>query len=715
MILPELSSLPKSASSGPETWGEAFGRVVDTSDQVMVAVENVTASQDNFHAAYQSYIDEVEQATGERLQNPMDVDIQTGTFQDKRNPTFSFETGNEWREERRRVAMDRFEAQRQALAQKYPAQAGLISLDIDGRVTKRMRQAEQASLEALQSPELGMAGRFAAQIVGGLKGSARDPYQWAMAVIGGGAGTARTVAGRIGQVMLTEALINGGSEAVLQAASQERKARAGLEHGLNDALKNVGIAATFGSLFGGVAQGGAELARIFKLGEGGDALAARVLDGRPEPGDVETLAKAMNVELSPERLDLLTRSFEERVLDEVTIPQDGNPATMRVYEAALRHAEDPDNFPAPELVERVVAEEEAGRLLTLTPEQYERFYGGDPNTIDDIADTFFAEDMDAAGRRIDAMAMRVDEIGTKVDAMARKADSAAPVTAPAAEAGPPLDAEKPAYLDTRAGGARFHGSRDGLPDGGLDDYYYSELNYYGQGFYTTDAIAIADGYAKGQRENIVQVREKKDVRAFDMEQPIPDWLVEADDDFFQAVIREVKPKNVRELYDGVREVGSLDMMSADAIQEYFDALRWRFEQQGYEALDHVGGLRTGKKPHAVRIYFAPGSTVEIDARAVAGYLAPEPKPPVPEPLEAQRIRPDQVAEPLDDAAMRAAEVEAGDLIKPEIDANGNPKSLLDYIAVEDGDGNYRLMPARQALDEADEPAMLADLLESCKL
>lgn len=513
MILPEVTSLPKSASSGPESWGEAFGRVVDTSDQVMVAVENITASQDNFRAAYQGYIDEVEQATGEKLENPMNVDMRRGTFEERPNPQYSFATGAEWIDERGRVAMDRFEAQRQALAQKYPAQARLISLDIDGRVKKRMQDAERASLEALQSPELGMAGRLAAQLVGGLKGSARDPYQWSMAVMGGGAGTARTVAGRLGQVMLTEALLNGGQEAVLQAASQERKARAGLEHGLDDALKNIGIAATFGSLFGGVSQGGAELARIFKLGEGGDAIAARVLDGRPEPGDVETLARAMNVELTPERLDLINRSFEERILDEVTIPQDGNPASMRVYEAALRHAEDPDNFPAPELVERMVAEEEAGRLLTLSPEQYERAYGGDPNAIDDIADTFFADDVSRAAEPIDA--------------------------------------------------------------------------------------------------------------------------------------RDVP---------------------------------------------------------------APARPVAGDQRASAN-TAPEPaRQEVP-----ARIRPDQVAEPLDDAAMRAAEVEAGDLVEPEIDANGNPKSLLDYIAVEDGDGNHRLVPARQALEEADEGNLLADLLESCRL
>ncbi len=616
MILPEVTSLPKSASSGPESWGEAFGRVVDTSDQVMVAVENITASQENFRAAYQSYIDEVEQVTGEKLENPMNVDMRRGTFEERPNPQYSFATGAEWIDERGRVAMERFEAGRAALAQKYPAQARLISLDIDGRVKKRMQDAERASLEALQSPELGMAGRFAAQLVGGLKGSARDPYQWSMAVIGGGAGTARTVAGRLGQVMLTEALINGGQEAVLQAASQERKRAAGLEHGLDDALKNIGIAATFGSLFGGVSQGGAELARIFRLGEGGDAIAARVLDGRPEPGDVETLAKAMNVELTPERLDLINRSFEERILDEVTIPQDGNPAAMRVYEAALRHAEDPDNFPAPELVERMVAEEEAGRLLTLSPEQYERAYGGDPNAIDDIADTFFADDVSQAADIIDAR------------------DVPAPARGASAPDGRPLEI---------GGGA--------LPERG---------------------VVVANIHSDGK----IYIGDAGDVH-FSLADRFADEKF-GSPEFTGFINADGKVMDRAEAFRWVSE-NEAPLRAADNMGEQLDALDYR---------EQVPASR--RRP-------AAAANRQAD------------------PIEGQRIHPDVVAEPLDDAAMRAAEVEAGDLVEPEVDANGNPKSLLDYIAVEDGDGNHRLVPARQALEEADEGNLLADLLESCKL
>lgn len=599
MILAELDQLPKSMSNGPESWAEAFGKAVSTTDQVMVSIENINASQENFRASYQSYIDEVKQATGVSIDNPMDIDMRRGTFEARPNPTMSGGTGTEWIEERKRVAMERFEQQRAALMNQYPAQARLIQLDIEGRAVRRMQEADKAAKEAMAAPELGMAGRFTAGLIGGLTGSAKDPYQWATAMIGGGAGAARTVAGRLGQVMLTEALVNGGTEAVLQAASQERKKQAGLEHGLDNALKNVGIAATFGALFGGTVQGGAELARIYKLGEGGADLAARVIDGRPEPGDVETLARAMNIELTPDRLDMLNRSFEERVLDEVTIPPNASPAQMKVYEAALRYAEDPDNNLSPDLVERIYAEEEAGRLSTLTADQYERAYGGDEAAIADIADTFFAEDLDQAARS-----------GSDWDRNAR----------------PDLPPVEPGYVRFYHGGAGDLGDVSQLEDLWVSpDYVY------------------ARDYRRGDQPNNV-------------------WYVD------------------------IPEADTVRVGVKDEVNNYY---------------------MSGKVPAE---YARKATRVEVPTRAVpARPMAAS------DPVEGQRIRPEREAEPYDDTAMRYAEEQAGEIRDPEVDANGNYRSLYELLPIEDGDGNVTLMSPRQALAIADEDNFHADLLEACKL
>lgn len=666
MILPDIESLPKSTSGGPETWGEAFGKVVATSDQMMVAVENITASQENFRAAYQSYIDEVEQATGEKLENPMNVSMQRGTFEERPNPQYSMATGAEWIEERGRVAMERFDAQRQALAAKYPAQARLIQLDIDGRARRRMQEAERQSLEALQSPELGPVGRFAGQLIGGLTGSAKDPYQWSMAVIGGGANQARTVAGRIGHVIVTEALINGGQEAVLQAASQERKRQAGLDHGLDDALKNVGIAATFGSLFGSTLQAGAELARIYRLGEGGEAVAARVLDGRPEPGDVETLARAMKIELSPERLDLINRSFEERVLDEVTVPQDGNAAQMRVYEAALRHAEDPDNFPAPDLVERMIAEEEAGRLLTLTPEQYERAYGGDPNAIDDIADTFFADDMSRAAGKIDAAVARVDDGLTALETQRIRPERGAE----------PLDDLAQTIAEEQAG--ELATPRRVGPYGPI--FQADEFSDWGTSVRELQARQsgeIPGGLSHPDVGPIDVVWGRYD-RARPNKGGGLSKIIDKHPEVIERLPEILAGMEVTQRSENRIRLASADHRAVVRLDYDGEAKTWLMTAFEY---DRRAGKTTDR----------PGSH-QADGHSSSASSAPE-----------------NIA--VDDGEINLSEV----MSEPARDRNGNPENMLDFIGVEDGDGNVRIVSAREALAMADEDNLLADLMEACKL
>lgn len=503
------SSLRGSVSDGPESWTEAWSKAAETTDETMRLVENTTGDIAAMEKAYDDRIAAIREITGQELPNP--IRVGSGVDRDYAGILASQAGGagfmpsiGEMDPEFRRRQEEDFNTRARALSGRYRQDIDeVLSTPIVKARNRLMQEAERGAALAAASPELGMAGRLSAQLVGGLYGAARDPVQWGMAFLGAGGSAAKTVAGRIGQTMLTEALLNGGQELVLQGISQERKREAGLEHGLKDALANAGIAATFGAIFGGTVQGGAELARVFKLGEGGAERAARVLEGRPEPGDVETLARAMNIELGPEKLDLITRSFEERVLDEVTVPADATPAQLRVLEAAQRYAEDPDNFPPPELVERMLAEEEAGRTQ-FSADQYERMFAGDPNAIDDIAETFFAENVADAAAKVDQVAGRVT----------------------------------------------------------------------------------------------------------------------------------------------------------------------RMEQQVEQLVDDIEG---------------------------------------------QRLRPQTEAEPFDEPAMRIAEEQAGEITEPRFDANGNPENWLEFLPFEDGEGNKISIPAREALELADEPLLLADLLEACKL
>lgn len=507
--LMDPADLPNSVSSGPETWGEAWSKAAETTDETMRLVENTTADIAAIEKAYDDRIAAIRDITGQELPNP--IRDASGVGRDYADILASQAGGagfmpaiGDLDPDYRRREEEEFNERARGLAGPHRAAIDqLLSTPINQVRNRVMQDAQRDEGLAAQSPELGFVGRFSAQIVGGLMGAARDPVQWGMSFLGAGGSVAKTVAGRIGQTMATEALINGGSELLLQGMSQERKREAGLEHGMKDMLTNAGIAATFGAVFGGTIQGGMELAKVFKLGEGGAERAARVLEGRPEPGDVEVLAKAMNVELGPEKLDLINRSFEERALDEVSVPTDATPAQLRVLEAAQRYAEDPDNFPPPELVERALADEEVGGAQ-FSPDQYERMFAGDQNAIDDIADTLSAESAADAAARTDHVAGRVARVEKQVERL------------------------------------------------------------------------------------------------------------------------------------------------SDAI-------------------------------------------------------------------EGQQLRPQTQAEPLDQSAMRLAEEQAGEIADPRFDANGNPESWLEFLPFEDGEGNRISVPTREALVMADEPSLLADLLDACKL
>lgn len=166
----------------------------------------------------------------------------------------------------------------------------------------------------------------------------------------------------------------------------------------------------------------------------------------------------------------------------------------------------------------------------------------------------------------------------------------------------------PPKEDTRGSGRIFHGTSQDVPQ--LIDESYTTLNYYGQGFYTTDAKDIAEGYSKkgkGKNPQVIELSQaQKDAPLYDMEAPITpelkNSLKEAFGDF-SYVLDEAK--NMREAYDALREEGTSEGLSADTIQEYFDSIRYNLENQGFRGLKHIGGLKTGKKAHEVKIYWSP--------------------------------------------------------------------------------------------------------------
>lgn len=167
----------------------------------------------------------------------------------------------------------------------------------------------------------------------------------------------------------------------------------------------------------------------------------------------------------------------------------------------------------------------------------------------------------------------------------------------------------------------FHGSSE--PNLQPSNAHYSTMNIYGQGFYTTDSAAIAGGYSKkgskrtGER-NIYHVRENRPLKLLDGEAPITPEIAaimrKSNDGVVLDALEEKHVKNVRQLYDEIRDSGTNEGMSADDIQGIFESLTENLKDAGYDGLTHLGGLKTGKPAHTVRIYFNPERDISIEKR-----------------------------------------------------------------------------------------------------
>lgn len=341
-------------------------RLYRAADRLQRFVENSNAREAAFEWAYDRRNRAIEQATGVTLDNPM-----------RRPPVLPGETPDDFRASDPHAEWAR---QVRALAARFPDRAAALrpELPIEAEAAAVAGLAEAQFAQAATDPRLSGAGRLAAGLAGGVRGTFRDPLQVAMTLaglpLGGG-----TALARIGQAVLYEAALNAGLEAALQTRSQAWRREAGLEHGLGQAARSVGIAALFGGGLGGAVQGGAELARLARLeGRAAEAV-ARVAGGRPQPGDVVAAAEALGSPLAREQAAMVRMAEEAAEFDSAAFS--GPPRGITAEEAgiaaaqALRHAEAPRRQPPPDIaplkpprpadIARITDDSVPGRALTV--------------------------------------------------------------------------------------------------------------------------------------------------------------------------------------------------------------------------------------------------------------------------------------------------------------------------------------------------------------
>lgn len=172
--------------------------------------------------------------------------------------------------------------------------------------------------------------------------------------------------------------------------------------------------------------------------------------------------------------------------------------------------------------------------------------------------------------------------------------------------------------DTRGQGQQYHGTSSEIKQ--MDEYTYSAMNIYGQGFYTTDAVDVSEGYSKkgkGKSPVIYKVNVVNDPVLYDLDAPIAldDRVAVEDilDDLYPMYENDIGEDahfdTLGQIFDAVRQESD---QSADYIQESFEAVQELLSQDGYDGYTHVGGKFTNTNPHNVEIYWTPQNHIEIE-------------------------------------------------------------------------------------------------------
>ncbi|TPN57172.1 hypothetical protein [Mesorhizobium sp. B1-1-7] len=339
----------------------------DTSRDLQLYKENANAEQNARAEAYDRRNKAIFDATGVQFDNPMkSFDI----FRLKPEPGAGGLPESSVRDD---IAASEkaWQDKASALARERPEFATVIAADrpIIDDAYGIARDAEKAAGTAqarAQDVGLGRGSKLANSFGGGFAGAMRDPLQVATLFAGGGiASPARAFGWRLLETVLSEAAVNGGIEAGVQAASYDWKARAGLEHSVGGSLEQVGMAALFGGALGGLMEGGRTVFRLLGKPAPEEAL-QRAAAGTPEPGDIKTIADAAGVKLDADSARAAELAAEQPHLDAEAfgpVPEGLDPVQAEQLQArALREADAPDNaLPTP--VDRQARGEAVDRIV----------------------------------------------------------------------------------------------------------------------------------------------------------------------------------------------------------------------------------------------------------------------------------------------------------------------------------------------------------------
>ena len=251
---------------------------------------------------------------------------------------------------------------------------------------------------------------------------------------------------------------------------------------------------------------------------------------------------------------------------------------------------------------------------------------------------------------------------------------------------------QPGDIETRGKGIQFHGTSEPVSVLRSADDAVSEMNIYGQGFYTTEALDVAEGYTKkgkGSNPSIYKVQEVAPVNILNIDEFQFKDLGEIGLGYqFKEVIDEL-PNNatVRQVFDAIRDEVYLP---AYEIQEMaFYPINDKIQELGYGGIEHIGGKIFKKNPHKVKIYFDAANQINLSKIKPEGSLpgivkkpldAPKPTMPgvVREPFEVTVAR-QEIANNVSNKQKVEAAVALNNLDNYGPDAPLNPRRMINKI------------------------------------
>ena len=209
----------------------------------------------------------------------------------------------------------------------------------------------------------------------------------------------------------------------------------------------------------------------------------------------------------------------------------------------------------------------------------------------------------------------VDDLGQQLDTASEALNNPKPKEAPAT----PKDTPELSTTDTRGHGQQYHGSSQKIDEFLTDENYLSEGNIYGEGFYTTEAMDVAEGYTKkgsGKEPSLYRVDEKSPVNFLDIDTfKFKDLKLPRLSDEFQEIINEFGDNaTVRDVFDELRmatdDYGN-KLTTDEIIEGAFFPINDKIKEMGYGGIEHVGGKTFNKAPHKVKIYLNPKEQIEL--------------------------------------------------------------------------------------------------------